>query len=87
MTAGNVHISSKITEARYGHAWRGDKHNTIHATVSFGDTYIVVNDAATARQLAAECIKAADALDALSAAAAEINAEGAPAHDCQGGAS
>jgi hypothetical protein len=63
--SGNVHISSKITEARYGHAWRDDKHNTIHATVSCGDTLIVLNDAATARQVAAECVKAADAMDAL----------------------
>ena len=59
-----VTISSDITGAEYGHAWRADD-GTPCATVHLGDSTIRFEDSALARATAAECLKAADAMDAL----------------------
>lgn len=68
---GNAVISSHITKAAFGHAWRDKKYGTIHATVTLGDSDLFLGSPETARAVAAACIEAAEALEALPPAEAQ----------------
>ena len=61
-----VQVVSDITRAELGHAWRDPQDGVACATVYLAThTSIRFEDPADARALAVECLKAADAMEAL----------------------
>jgi hypothetical protein len=55
--------------ARFDNAWRNEPTGHILSHVSLGgDAWLVFDSAATAREVAAECIKAAEAMEQIEAA-------------------
>jgi hypothetical protein len=67
-------IDTRITQPHYRRAWRNDD-GTIHATVALGESTLYFDSARDAREAAAACTEAAEALDRL---AAESSAGTAP---------
>jgi hypothetical protein len=60
----NVHIGCPFGEPRFGHAWRGED-GRLHAAVYLGASWVELSDPAAARALAAEAIRAAEAMEEL----------------------
>lgn len=60
-----INITERAEEPpRYGHAWRDDE-GTLHATITFGQSWITFGSPADARASAVACIRAAEAMEAL----------------------
>jgi len=62
--SGYVNITSPAGEPEFTQAWRADDGGA-RASVHLGDSWITFDGPALARALAAECAKAAGAMDAL----------------------
>ena len=60
-----IAVDAAISEPRHAHVWRDDD-GTIHATVRLSTSTLYFDNVADARAVAAECIKAAEAMDRLS---------------------
>lgn len=58
------HTENSKDAPRHSHTWRGND-GEARAAVDIGATWLAFDDPAGARALAAECLKAADAMDAL----------------------
>ena len=73
---GYITTGTLISGASCEHAWR-DRNGDPHASVRFGgtSTALVFDDPATARETAAACIAAAEAMEALPPAEAETEAD------------
>lgn len=69
MTGRIQHASTQITGALFAQTWRTDEKygSEPRAEVRLGETSLVFDDAASAREVAAACIEAAEALDELEA--------------------
>ncbi len=64
---GNISVDPSFTadRVRFGHAWR-DKSGGAHATIRLGEYAAVTADSAEeARAIAAACLEAAEAIEAL----------------------
>ena len=60
-----INITERAEEPpRYGHAWRDDG-GALHATLTFGQSWVTFGGPADARAAAAACIQAAEAMEAL----------------------
>jgi hypothetical protein len=66
----HMQFSSDVSPRFDGHVWR-DKYGTVHATVDLDArrNYLSFGNPADARALAAECIKAAEAMERFEAEA------------------
>ena len=71
--------STDISPRFNGHVFR-DKYGTVHATVDLDErrNYLSFGDPADARTLAAECIKAAEAMERLEAEGSTPETSAAP---------
>ena len=58
---------TELREPRFSNAWRNDPTGTIMSIVELGghDSHLTFDSAADARAVAAECIKAAEAMEQL----------------------
>ena len=59
-----IWTSNRIERVEFGHAWR-DNDGVLNADVQFGAAFITFRDPATARNVAAACAQAADAMETL----------------------
>lgn len=58
---------TELRQPKFSNAWRSEPTGTILSIVDLGnnDAYLTFNSAADARAVAAECIKAAEAMEQL----------------------